>query len=204
MRVEAPLNPVGHFQQCVFAQTCRHVDRRRKLPLGARLGCKPSSSLCPSAGLMRLALFAWLLTSPAASFVLPLGGSRCRQQLQPSTLRGWMAALDDKGTDELEATIDVLVRTEVEAAFAGISQDLDTNDEEAIRLIEAKGREVMQTVLDKLEADGELLSSSLTAQIEQLSMTRQKQARETDAQRRAPARSARVRKPTRLRAISRL
>jgi len=117
---------------------------------------------------------AWLLAVPTASFVLTptrLGGVTSRPR-PPLT----MAALEDKGTDELDATIDALVRSEVEAAFATIdTQNLDPDDDEAIQMIEAKGREVMQSVLEKLEADGELLSSSLTSQIEKLSMTRQKQ-----------------------------
>jgi len=82
---------------------------------------------------------------------------------------GRMAMQVDDDTE-----MDELIRTEVEAAFAGLEASFEAGDEESIKLIEQKGQEVMQSVLDKLEADGELLSSSLTKQIEALSMTKQK------------------------------
>ncbi|KAL1512096.1 hypothetical protein AB1Y20_005367 [Prymnesium parvum] len=116
-----------------------------------------------------------LLSTPAASFRPPPCLGVRRYAPQHSSHQGRMAMVEDSGTDELEATLDALVRAEVEAAFAGLEASLDADDEKALQLIEQKGQEVMQNVLDKLEADGKLLSSALTSQIELLSMTKQKQ-----------------------------
>lgn len=77
--------------------------------------------------------------------------------------------------DDLESALDRLVRSEVEAALSGLEASLTTDDDNAIKLMEQKGQEVMANVLKRLEEDGEVLSSSLSAQIEALTLARQKE-----------------------------
>ena len=129
----------------------------------------------------------WLVAPSVSAFMLPPLAS-CPQQ--PRLARQRMAMVEDSNTDELDSNLDALVRAEVEAAFAGLEKTLDADDDEALRVIEEQGQVVMQSVLDKLEAEGQLLSSSLTSQIELLSMTKQKQATHP------PCNSAPSRSPT--------
>ena len=74
------------------------------------------------------------------------------------------------GEDEIdEAAIDALVRREVEAAFAGLEEALNSGDEQAaLALIQSQGKEVLNNVLEQLEDDGQLLSSTIASRIEEL------------------------------------
>ena len=77
------------------------------------------------------------------------------------------------GEDEIdEAAIDALVRREVEAAFAGLEEALNSGDEKAaLALIQSQGKEVLGNVLSQLEDDGQLLSSTIATRIEELTTT---------------------------------
>lgn len=125
-----------------------------------------------------LSILACAALAPAASFLLPASLNRpCQHAVQHQLVnKGRMAMVEDNDTDELEAAIDALVRAEVEAAFSGLQKTLDADDEEALKMIEQKGKEVMQKVLAKLDEDGKLLTSSLGKEVEELAMAKQKQA----------------------------
>ena len=73
-----------------------------------------------------------------------------------------------------EAALEALVRREVEAAFAGMETTLASGDEQAaLALIQSQGDEVMNSVLSELEDNGQLLSSKLSARVEELARSKQ-------------------------------
>lgn len=68
-----------------------------------------------------------------------------------------------------EEELDELVRKEIEAAFAGLEEKFAKGeDEEAIEIIRTQGKTILGNVLEKLEEDGQLLSSQLAGRIEEL------------------------------------
>lgn len=73
-----------------------------------------------------------------------------------------------------DAALDALIREEVEAAFAGLEETLAGEDDDAaLALIQNQGRQVLNNVMEKLEDEGALLSSTLAERIES-SMSDQK------------------------------
>jgi len=77
----------------------------------------------------------------------------------------------DKSAVDLDddADFDELVRQEVQAAFAGLEESLSSGDDEkALEQIRTQGKTVLANVLKRMEDEGQLLSATLSTQLEEL------------------------------------
>lgn len=78
---------------------------------------------------------------------------------------------EEKTLDDAE--LDALVRKEIEAAFAGMEEKFATGDDDAaLQILQEQGKTVLANVFAKLESDGQLLSSNLASQYEDIAADR--------------------------------
>merc|ERR1719263_614256 len=122
----------------------------------------------------RVVQHAEVLESAARAWLAPVAplvavGARGRAR-SPVRALGVMADVGGPGADD---ELDAMIRSEIETAFSGLEEALASGDEEeALARIQSQGKVVMKNVLQKMDDDGKLLSSTLATQIEELASTR--------------------------------
>jgi hypothetical protein len=112
--------------------------------------------------------------------VLPLAGSlllqprcpirhACRHAAASALVMVASSQTATEAISEPDDDMDALIKREVLAAFAGLEESFAAGDDDkALELIQTQGKTVLASVLSRLEDEGQLLSSKLSARLEQL------------------------------------